>query len=258
MYSSAGRLSGPAKAGQPVAAGFLARWHLSPQYFTSAQQFLHFLRYSNGLPQVAHIFVGSKPFLSLAGGMAGAEVFEVARTRTGARLFLQRPAGRKVSGRPPTRRAFIISLMIKFLMLLLAAVAGAVLPVQAVLNARLGQVAGNGLVGAFVSFVVGSLALGLVVVGQGGAGRHLAALRAAPPSYFVGGLLGAVYVAAVVALTPRLGAALTVALVVVGQLAVAVVLDHFGALGLPVHVLTLPRLLGLGLLLAGLWLIRSY
>ncbi len=144
------------------------------------------------------------------------------------------------------------------LLLLLAVGAGAVLPVQAVVNARLGQVAGSSLVGTLVSFVVGTVALGAVVLAQGHAGRELAALRQAPPGLFVGGLLGAFYVAVVVALAPRLGAGLAVGLVVVGQLAAAVALDHFGALGLPVHALTLPRLLGVALLLAGVWLIKTY
>ena len=143
-------------------------------------------------------------------------------------------------------------------MMALAVVAGAVLPVQAVINARLGQAAGSSMMGTFVSFVVGAVAMGAVVMGQGNAGRELAALRTAPPGYFVGGLLGALYVAVVVALTPRLGAGLTVALVVVGQLALAVALDHFGGLGLPVHALTLPRLLGVALLLLGVWLIKTY
>ena len=148
--------------------------------------------------------------------------------------------------------------MVRILLLLLAVLAGAVLPVQIVLNARLGQAAGNSVMGAFVSFVVGAVALGAVVLGQGHAARELAALRTAAPGYFLGGLLGALYVAAMAALAPRLGAGLAVGLVVVGQLTVAVLLDHFGALGLPVHLVTLPRLLGLALLLAGVWLIKAY
>ena len=142
--------------------------------------------------------------------------------------------------------------------MLLAVAAGAVLPIQALLNARLGQVAGSSTVGTLVSFVVGALALTATVLAQGQVGRELTALRSAPPVLFVGGLLGAMYVATVVALTPRLGAGLTVGLVVVGQLALAVALDHFGGLGLPVHPLTLPRALGLALLLLGVWLIKTY
>ena len=148
--------------------------------------------------------------------------------------------------------------MLRILMLLLAVVAGAVLPVQAIINARLGQVAGNSVVGTLVSFVVGVVALGAVVLAQGHAGRELAALRQAPPGYFVGGLLGATYLAIVVMLTPRLGAGLTVGLVVVGQLVLAIVLDHFGALGLPTHLISLPRLLGVALLLVGVWLIKTF
>jgi hypothetical protein len=55
--------------GAEAAAGRL-RWHFSPQYFTSSQLARHFLRYSNGRPQVVQILVGSWPLRSLAGSMA--------------------------------------------------------------------------------------------------------------------------------------------------------------------------------------------
>lgn len=59
-------------------------------------------------------------------------------------------------------------------------------------------------------------------------------------------------------LAPRLGATLTVGLVIIGQLGLALVLDQFGLLGLPLHPVSLLRGLGVGLLLLSVWLIKTY
>lgn len=147
--------------------------------------------------------------------------------------------------------------MLRLLLLFLGVVAGAVLPIQAALNARVGQAAGSPILGALVSFGIGALALLGVVVAQGASLRQVAGLRALPPLTLAGGLLGAFYVAVVTALAPRLGATLTVGLVVVGQLLLALVLDQFGLLGLPLHPASVLRGLGVVLLLLGVWLIKN-
>jgi transporter family-2 protein len=72
------------------------------------------------------------------------------------------------------------------------------------------------------------------------------------PSWaWMGGLLGAIYVASVTMLGPRLGGMTMVALVIAGQLTVALVVDRFGILGYPQVAVTPPRLLGAALLLVG-------
>lgn len=148
--------------------------------------------------------------------------------------------------------------MLRLFLLFLGIVAGAVLPIQASLNARVGQAVGSPIVGALVSFGVGALALLGVVVAQGIPLRQVAQLRTLPPMALAGGVLGAFYVAVVTTLVPRLGATLTVGLVVVGQLLLALVLDQFGLLGLPLHPVSVLRGLGVLLLLAGVWLIKTF
>lgn len=148
--------------------------------------------------------------------------------------------------------------MLRLFLLFLGIVAGAVLPIQAALNARVGQAAGSPIVGALISFGVGALALLGVVLAQGTPLRQVVPLRTLPPLTLAGGLLGAFYVSVVTMLAPRLGATLTVGLVVVGQLLLALVLDQFGLLGLPLHPASALRGLGVVLLLLGVWLIRTY
>ena len=64
--------------------------------------------------------------------------------------------------------------------------------------------------------------------------------------------------AATVILVPKLGAALTFALIIAGQMVISVILDHFGLIGLPVKVLSAGRVIGIVLLVVGVVLIRKF
>ena len=56
-------------------------------------------------------------------------------------------------------------------------------------------------------------------------------------------------------LGPRLGAVALLALVLLGQMATALVVDHYGVVGFPEHAVSLSRLVGLALLIAGVVLV---
>ncbi len=136
--------------------------------------------------------------------------------------------------------------------------AGAVLPLQALVNARLGGVMGSALTAAFLSFLVGTVALGLLMVTL--AGRQSwptpGNIAATQPWMWVGGLMGALLVFVAAFATPRTGAALLIALIVTGQMLTSVVLDHFGVLIEEARPLTLWRVLGASLIVAGVVMIQ--
>ena len=73
---------------------------------------------------------------------------------------------------------------------------------------------------------------------------------------WVGGPLGAAIVLAGAALTPRLGAAAFIALVVGGQLVCSVVLDHYALMGLPEQPITAGRVAGVVLVVVGVLCIK--
>jgi transporter family-2 protein len=75
--------------------------------------------------------------------------------------------------------------------------------------------------------------------------------------HWLGGGFGTAYLIIVVVLAPRLGAAPLLSLIVAGQLLAAVALDHFGLLGLPVHAISVGRVVGVVCLIAGAVLIRT-
>ena len=144
--------------------------------------------------------------------------------------------------------------MIFFLLLALAA--GVLLPVQAGLNAQLRSALGSPIAAALVSFLVGTAGLvtiALLLRTPLPVGRAWAATS---PWQWSGGLIGAVYVLAAIVLAPRLGAATLIAAVVAGQMITSLVLDQYGLVGFPVHSMTLVRLLGAALVIAGVILIQ--
>jgi transporter family-2 protein len=73
---------------------------------------------------------------------------------------------------------------------------------------------------------------------------------------WTGGAFGATFIVVTIVLTAKIGATLTLASIIVGQLTAALVVDHYGLFGGTVVRLTPLRLTGVALLLLGVVLIR--
>lgn len=126
---------------------------------------------------------------------------------------------------------------------------GAQFAAQAPINGGLGRTTGP-LAAALISFLVGNVALLLLVVGAGQLDQF-GALGEVPLWQLAGGLIGATYVALAATTIGRIGAGVIAAVTVTGQLACSVVIDHFGWFGIEVHDLTVTRVVGILMLLAG-------
>jgi bacterial/archaeal transporter family-2 protein len=139
--------------------------------------------------------------------------------------------------------------------ILLAFLGGAVLPLQIGIVGGLRQAFGHPMQATFVSFLGGAVAALVACV----------LLRTplptwekiAAPSWWMwfAGCFGVFYIFTSIVAGPRIGAALTVSLAIAGQLVVAAVLDHNGALGFPQESISPLRLLGIGLVIGGVVLI---
>lgn len=143
------------------------------------------------------------------------------------------------------------------LYLVIVVLAGALIATQSGVNSQLARAAGHPVFAATISFVVGSLALLACSFALRGAWTGPAALAQAPWWVWTGGLMGAVFVATTAWLAPVLGAATLVSVAVAGQMAFALVLDHYGLVGFPVRSMSVGRAAGAGLLVAGVVLIRK-
>ncbi len=125
-------------------------------------------------------------------------------------------------------------------------------------NSQLRGTVGGAVTAAAISFVVGTVALTIAALLVDRRLPEAGAVVAAPWWVWVGGFLGAFYVLASIVLTPRLGAATTVGLVLAGQVVASMIIDHFGLLRLPVQEATLPRLLGALLIIGGVVLVQRF
>ena len=139
------------------------------------------------------------------------------------------------------------------LAVLLTATAGGLIALQAPINAGLGKSTGN-VAAAFVSFLVGTLLLA-VLVGLSGQAGGLGSVFDPEPYYLVGGVLGVAYVFTVLVTVSTIGAGAVAAATVTGQLTASVVIDRLGILGLEQQPFSAERVLGVALLLAGTFLI---
>jgi len=151
-----------------------------------------------------------------------------------------------------------IIFLMKYLLMLLTLITGALLPVQAILNTRLGRQTGGPLMGSLLSFIVGLMALFLLNLATNySAVVQLKPTATGPWYIWLGGLLGAIFVGYITWVNQRQGVALTFALVVSGQIFISMIIDHYGMLGSAIRTITLEKLVGAGLIIAGLILIKK-
>ncbi|WXL26555.1 DMT family transporter [Ectopseudomonas mendocina] len=140
-------------------------------------------------------------------------------------------------------------------LLVLPLLAGALMPLQAGINGQLAKHLSSVLAAALISFLVGSLALLCLTLWQREL-PSLAAFKGLSWWHWSGGLLGAFFIATAAFAGPRVGALLFMALVIAGQLTVAMLLDHYGWVGFRESPISLGKIGGLILIIGGIWLIR--
>ena len=139
---------------------------------------------------------------------------------------------------------------------LLAFCAGGALSVQLGVNSQLKAVLGHPVMAALVSFLVGTVALIMYfLLFQRESLSTVANLSGMAWYKWSGGLIGAMFISGVIIIAPRIGAANTAALVVAGQVLLALLLDHYGLLGFIQHPFNMMRFIGAALLIGGVFLI---
>ncbi|ARV61096.1 hypothetical protein BZZ01_22950 [Nostocales cyanobacterium HT-58-2] len=139
---------------------------------------------------------------------------------------------------------------------LLAALAGgAILPVQVALNTLLRRFVGEPMQVTFISYLAGTLASLVICL----LARYPlpAATSLAQTSWWmwIGGCLGTLYVWSTIFATPKIGAALALALTIAGQMIAALLLDHYGAIGLTRYAASPTRIAGVVFVVLGVSLV---
>jgi len=142
--------------------------------------------------------------------------------------------------------------MQSILLILLIGLAGGIAvglqsPLASMMSQRLGT-----LESIFIVHAGGALIalIPLLVYGGGKLGQW----RSVPWYALLAGVFGLVVIGAISYMIPRIGVAGSIITVVAGQLLVGTILDQFGWLGAMQRPLDATRLLGLGVVLIGVWL----
>lgn len=146
----------------------------------------------------------------------------------------------------------------KYVLMIITFFVGAIIPVQAILNARLGKQTSGPLMGALLSFFTGTICLLVLNMIVNGSGMFNLKQYATGPWYiWLGGLIGAIFVGYITFVNQQQGVALTFALVVAGQIFISLMIDNFGLFGSAVQTITLEKIIGAALIIGGIILIKK-
>lgn len=145
----------------------------------------------------------------------------------------------------------------KLLFYLLPVFAGIAITVQSGINSQLRAAIQHPLLAAFISFIVGTVALGILLIFSKSALPGLSQYAAVDWYQYTGGLMGAFVVTVTLISVAQIGAANMFVLIVAGQLITATLMDHFGILGMKENPVTMQKLLGILLVIGGAYLVNK-
>ncbi len=144
----------------------------------------------------------------------------------------------------------------KLLYYVLPLIAGIAMSVQSGINSQLRVSIQHPVMASMISFLVGTMALGIVLLFSKDPLPAFSAYGAVELYKFSGGILGAFIVFVALVSVSKIGASNMFVLIITGQLITAVFMDHFGLLGLSVKAITLQKSIGILLLILGAYLVN--
>ena len=145
-----------------------------------------------------------------------------------------------------------------WLLIPLGFAAGVAFAIQFGINAQLRSVVGAPVLAAAIQFLIGLIGLivAVLIARESLPGRD--AIGQSPWWVWTGGLFGAFVVVAIIVLVPRIGAATALGLFIAGQMIASVMIDHLGLIRVPIHALSVPRVLGAVLIIGGVVLVQRF
>lgn len=111
----------------------------------------------------------------------------------------------------------------------------------------------GGVAGSFIVHVSGAVIAGLLLLTRGG--EQISNWRELSWANWGAGVFGVILYLTLAQTLPRLGATAAIALIIIGQLTMGIVIDHFGLFGATIRPVDLSRLGAMALLVVGGWLV---
>jgi transporter family-2 protein len=142
----------------------------------------------------------------------------------------------------------------------LAVLLGAGITLQSAINSELkNTLKTTPVVSSLISVMVGTLFLGSIILFNVIFCHQkipsISAVCSTSPYKLTGGLFGALFLCGVVLVTPKIGVANTYCLIIAGQVVLSLILDNFGLLGFEKKIISIEKVVGAVLIIAGAFMI---
>lgn len=144
----------------------------------------------------------------------------------------------------------------KALFYLLPIMAGVAMTIQSGINSQLRVATNHPLLSALLSFLGGTIILIILVLFSKQALPPTSALGDISWYKYTGGLLGAFVVFVVLLSVKEVGASNMFVLIVAGQLITALLMDHYAVLGMKMNPVSVQKIAGILLVVAGAYLVN--
>jgi transporter family-2 protein len=144
------------------------------------------------------------------------------------------------------------------LFFVLALAGGSAIAIQVAVNTQLRHALGPPMQATLCSVSISLITALVYCLIAGYPIPEMERLRKVPAWGWIGGVLGVVYLWCSVVVSPRLGVALTLCLVIIGQMSTSIAIDHFGLFRSTVRPVSLGRAAGVALMAVGVILVARY
>jgi len=144
-----------------------------------------------------------------------------------------------------------------YIFLLYSTLVGFSLASQAGVNSKLRSALASPIQAAFISFLIGTIVLGIILIVQKDRWLSVGEALNIPWWAWLGGFFGAFNIAMSIYLAPKLGAVALAISVVCGQVVASVFYDKYGLLGYPRIEITPNRIIGAVLLVLGVIMVSK-
>ena len=138
------------------------------------------------------------------------------------------------------------------MIILIAALGGVAVSIQAQMMGQLDKSLGT-IESVFITYGSGGLLIGLIMLTM--RGGNLSSISTVPMYTLLAGVVGLLIVGSIGYSVPRLGLVAAFTLMVSAQFISGALIDHYGLLGAQLKQLTMSRVIGIGIMLFGVWIV---
>lgn len=132
---------------------------------------------------------------------------------------------------------------------------GCLIPFQGIITSNLAQKIEHPYGAAFINFAGGMLLFAVVISFSSISLPPIKKIMSIPWYLYTGGIIGCLFIFGAIFALPKMGSNSFFGQIVLGQLLMTLVVDHYGLLGVPVHKIDSIKIIGLALLITGSFLI---